>query len=71
MMSTSEGGSSLFGKLLTWVVVAAIAIVVIKLAFFVAGFALRASLFALFTFGPIILLGWLIMTLLRRFARES
>lgn len=61
-MST-YGEKSLLGKLVTWVLVALVAIAVLKLAFWVFGAALGIGAWLLFTLGPILLIGWLVMKL--------
>ena len=69
----SASGSEGFDikDLVTLLVIGVVAIIGIKLLFFVSGFAIKAIFFVLFTLGPIILVGWLVMRLLRYFSRDS
>ncbi len=62
-MSTYANNGSLLGRLLTYLVVAIVAIAVIKLAFWVFGAALGLGFFLLFTVGPILLVGWIVVKL--------
>ncbi|HET7276343.1 MAG TPA: hypothetical protein VFI91_14330 [Longimicrobiaceae bacterium] len=64
-MNTYDNGKSLAGKLLTWFFVALLAIAVLKLAFWVFGAALGIGTFLLFTVGPILLVGWMLMKVVR------
>lgn len=64
-------GTSLIAKLLTWMVVGLLAIVALKLAFWVAGMAMGLGFALLFTVGPIILVGWLFVKLFRFFTRDD
>jgi hypothetical protein len=60
-MSTYGGGESLLGRLITYTVIALVGIVVLKMAFWVFGAALGLGAFILFTVGPILLVGWVIV----------
>lgn len=59
-MSTYGNGGSLLGRLVTYFLVALIAIAAIKMAFWVFGAALGLGAFILFTVGPILLVGWIV-----------
>lgn len=60
-MSTYGNNGSLLGRILTYIVIALLAIAAIKLAFWVFGAALGLGFFLLFTVGPILLVGWVIV----------
>jgi len=62
---------SFAGKVTTWIVVALLGIAVLKMAFWVFGAALGIGGFLLFTIGPIILVGWVIMKVVRYFGSEN
>jgi hypothetical protein len=62
-MSTYEGNGSLLGRLITYAAIALVAIVVLKMAFWVFGAALGLGAFILFTVGPILLVGWVVVKL--------
>jgi hypothetical protein len=66
-MSTYESTGSLVARLLTYFVVALIAIAALKLAFWVFGAALGFGMMLLFTIGPILLVGWIVMKVFRFF----
>jgi len=68
-MATYNEEKSLLGKLLTWFVVALVAMAVLKLAFWVVGVAFGLGAWLLFTFGPILLVGWVVMKIIRSFNR--
>ena len=59
----SASGSEGFDikDLVTLLVIGVVAIIGIKLLFFVSGFAIKAFFFVLFTLGPILLVGWLVL----------
>jgi hypothetical protein len=60
-MSTYGGGGSLLGRLITYMLIALVGIVVLKMAFWVFGAALGLGAFILFTVGPILLIGWVVV----------
>lgn len=64
-MSTYDNNGSLLGRMVTWFLVALLAIAALKLAFWVVGAAVGVGIWALVTIGPILLVGWLVMKLLR------
>ncbi len=70
-MGTYNEEKSLLGKLITWIVVALVAIAVLKLAFWVVGVAFGLGAWLIFTFGPILLVGWVVMKIIRYFNRPS
>lgn len=69
-MSTYGNDGSLPGRMLTWFFVALLAIAALKLAFWVVGAAVGIGIWAIFTIGPILLVGWLVMKLLRLGSRD-
>jgi hypothetical protein len=67
----NDSTDSLAGRLLTYFVVALLAIAALKLAFWVFGVALGIGSFLLFTVGPVLLVGWLAVKLIRFLTRPS
>lgn len=65
----NDGERSLLGTLISWFFVALLAIAALKLAFWVFGAALGIGTWLLFTVGPILLVGWLVVKLVRHFSR--
>lgn len=57
----NEGKGWSFGRLATWVIIAVVALLAVKLAFV----ALGVALFLLFRILPLLLVGWLILKLWR------
>lgn len=53
---TGEDGSSTLSKLITWFVIAVVALIAIRVAFMAVGI----GLFLLFRVGPLVLLGYLL-----------
>jgi hypothetical protein len=70
-MTTYSNRGSLAGKLVTWFVVAVMAIAAIKVAFWAVSLALALGAFLLFTIGPILLVGWLVVKLARWLGRPG
>ncbi len=70
-MSTYDGEKSVLSKIVTWVLVALLAIAAFKLAFWVFGAALGIGAWLFFTVGPILLVGWLVVKLFRFLTRPS
>ena len=70
-MSTNDGERSLLGTLVSWFFVALLAIAALKLAFWVFGAALGIGTWLIFTVGPILLLGWLVVKMVRFFTRDN
>lgn len=68
-MATNDGERSLLGTIVSWFFVALLAIAALKLAFWVFGAALGVGAWLLFTVGPILLVGWLIVKLVRFLSR--
>lgn len=64
-MSTYNGDRSLLGKMITWFFVALLTIAALKLAFWVVGAAVGIGTWVLFTIGPILLVGWLVIKVVR------
>jgi hypothetical protein len=69
-MKSYEGDRSTVGRILTWIVIGVLAIVAIKVALALAGMVLGFTFVALFTIGPVVLIGWLIVKALRHFSRD-
>lgn len=70
-MSGYSGGESLLGKVLKWTVIGLVAIVASKVILLLLSAVVGAGMFVLFTLGPIALVGWLILKLLRHLTREN
>jgi hypothetical protein len=68
-MSTYGNESGLLGKVVTWFVIGVVAIVALKVGLVVAGLVLRLGFIALFTLGPILLIGWVVVKVLRYLTR--
>lgn len=68
-MSTNDG--SLLGKLITYFFVALLAIAALKLAFWMVGAAVGLGMYLIFTVGPILLVGWLVVKLVRALTRDN
>jgi hypothetical protein len=68
-MGSYDGERSLLGTLVSWLFVALLAIAALKLAFWVFGAALGLGAWLLFTLGPILLVGWLVVKLVRYLGR--
>lgn len=66
---TNEGEKSTLGKLISWFFLALLFIGALKLAFWLVAAAVGFGTWVLFTLGPILLVGWLVLKLLRYFAR--
>lgn len=66
-MTMHEDGRSTLGTLLSWFLVALLAIAALKMALWVFGAALGMGTWLLFTVGPILLVGWLAVKLFRFF----
>ena len=70
-MGTYNGEKTMLGQLVTWAFVALLVIAAIKLSFWVFGAALGLGMMLIFKLGPILLMGWLVMKLIRYFSRPS
>ena len=70
-MGTNNGEKTMLGQLVTWVFVALLVIAAIKLSFWVFGAALGLGMMLIFKLGPILLMGWLVMKLIRYFSRRG
>ena len=70
-MTTHEDGRSTLGTLLSWFLVALLAIAALKMALWVFGAALGLGTWLLFTVGPVLLVGWLAVKLFRFFTRPA
>jgi membrane glycosyltransferase len=67
MEATMGDGSSWGSRLLTWVLVAAAALVALKLAAWLTGAVIGLVFFLLFTVVPLAIVGWLVVKLFRIF----
>lgn len=70
-MSDYTNGGSTVGTVLKWIIIGILAIVVIKVGLAIAGLAIGFGFFALFTVGPILLIGWLVLKVLRSFSNRT
>ena len=70
-MGTYNGEKTMLGQLVTWAFVALLVIAAIKLSFWVFGAALGLGMMLIFKLGPILLMGWLVMKLIRYFSRPG
>lgn len=67
MSDYNNGGT--FSKLIKWLVVGFLAIIALRVGLFILGAAVKVSLALVFTLGPLVLIGWLVMKMLRSFSR--
>ena len=70
-MGTYNGEKTMLGQLVTWAFVALLVLAAIKLAFWVFGAALGLGMLLIFRLGPILLVGWLVVKLIRYFRRPG
>ncbi len=70
-MSGYRDNGTVLGRLATWLLIGIVALVALKVAAALTGAVLSLGFFLLFTVGPILLVGWLVMKLLRAFARTD
>lgn len=68
-MSTYTREKSLLSTLVTWFFVAILAIAALKMAFWVLGVVVGLGFHLLFTLGPILLVGWLVIRIYRSLTR--
>jgi len=59
------------GTIGTWLVIGVVAVFALKIGLLLFGFVSRVALFVLFTLGPILFFGWLILKALRYFTRDT
>ncbi|HUE96119.1 MAG TPA: hypothetical protein VMN39_05640 [Longimicrobiaceae bacterium] len=69
MTEYGSGGSTL-GRVVKWLVIGIVAIIALRVGLFLLGAAVKASFFILFTLGPLVLVGWLVMKFLRWISRN-
>jgi hypothetical protein len=62
----SESGGTT-GKILTWIALAILMIVALKAAVWVVGATVGLAMTLLFTIGPILLLGWIVVKIFQHF----
>jgi hypothetical protein len=65
----SDNGTSWIGKVISWFAIVVLAVVALKVGLALAGMALGLVFFLLFTVGPILLVGWLVIKLIRVLSR--
>lgn len=70
-MGWNDCDRSAGGTLLSWFFVALLAIAALKLGFWVFGAALGLGAWLLFTVGPILFIGWLIVKIFRFMSRPD
>ena len=70
-MTGCEGGRTTLGTLISWLLVALLAMAALKMAFWVVGAAVGLGFWLLFTVGPILLVGWLLVKLYQHFTRPD
>lgn len=70
-MTTYSNDRSLLSRLLTWFFVALLAIAALKVAFWVVGLAFGIGTWLLFSVGPILLAGWLLLKVIRWLGRPA
>jgi hypothetical protein len=58
-------------KIVKWLLIGIAAIVALRLGVFLLALLLRVGFVALLKIGPILLVGWLVLRLLRHFSRDS
>ena len=64
-MTTYTNERSPIGRLVTWFFVALLAIAALKLAFWLLGMVFGIGTWLLFTVGPILLVGWVVLKAIR------
>jgi hypothetical protein len=69
-MSTYGESDGLVKRILTWLVIGILGIVALRLALVLLGIVFKFGSFAIFTLGPILLVGWLVLKALRYFTRD-
>ena len=69
-MSTYGNESSVVGKIVTWFLIGVLAVVALKVGLAIAGVVIGIGFAALFTVGPILLIGWVVVKVLRHLTRE-
>jgi hypothetical protein len=71
MEATMGDGSSWVSRLLTWILVAAAAIIALKMAAWLAGALIGLVFFFLFTVVPLAFVGWVVVKLFRVFRGDD
>ena len=69
-MSAYTNGSTL-GTVVKWLIVGFLALIALKVGFFILGAAVALSVTLLFTFGPLALIGWAVLKFFRMMTRPS
>lgn len=64
-MTAYENDRSPLSRLITWLLLAILAIAAVKMAFWLLGVAFGLGAWMLFTVGPLLLAGWLLLKLIR------
>ena len=68
---TGNGNGGILKTMATWLIVGVAAIVALKVVMVTFGLVARVALFAIFTLGPVLLVGWLVLKALRYFTRDT
>lgn len=69
-MSAYSNGS-LFGTMVRWLIVGFLALIAIKVGLALLGVMVGLAMTLLFTFGPLMLLGWAVLKFVRYFTRPA
>ena len=69
-MSGYDDSGFTLSRLLKWLVIGLIAIIALRLGFVALGMLLQFGLYALVKVGPILLIGWLVLKVLRYMTRD-
>lgn len=64
---TGKSGGTLLGKLITWVIVAAVVLLALRLVFLVLG----VGMFLIFRVVPLLLIGWLLLKVWQHLSPKS
>ena len=70
-MSDYTNGGSTVGSVVKWIIIGILAIVTIKVGLAIAGLVIGFGFFALFTLGPLLLIGWLVLKAIRIFSSRT
>ena len=65
-----EETRSLLGRVVTWTVIGILAVIALRIVFRLIGFAMGIAGFLLFTLGPILLVGWILVKAWQAFSKE-
>ena len=68
-MSGYANNGTTIGRIATWFLIGIVALIALKLLGAIVGAVIGLGMALLFTVGPILLIGWLVMKMLRGFSR--